>query len=631
MRRGHSPKTAALFLAVALAGPAAAERESYSYVSHAGNDVALLSGASDEETARINMPVLAGDRVVTGATSRAEVVLASGNIVRIDGKSEVRFDRMSRTYESDDDRDLLFVLRGTVAIDVRDAAFGEQAFRLDTEDATVVVEGRGQLRVDVGRRGSEIYVMAGEASVTGRGGAVTLRAGESAALSGSEAFEAESFDPPRDRFARFVEERRGRRPHGDIETYVGSDLQYEAATSGLEENGNWVYVSEYERWCWRPNVAADWRPYSYGYWRWTPCGLTWVSYEPWGWLPYHFGSWCWDSVAGWCWIPDSFYSPAWVYWNYTPSWTGWCPTGYYRPGRRHPVNKIVHGTGGRGLQIPNFHGRVEVSRVDHRGWNYAPSSRLGGRLDPSREILRGERVPFRPGETGIISTAPLRIEKGSAPASAAVRDAVRKISEAPASGSSLPLNDGLGTILRRDASLTPAAEQELRRSLVPLHARETLRSVSPETLLQPRPGEAAPVQGDDWRTSTLRSRVTGRKEISSTRRPDPVRDSGWRSPASTAPRDIPPKTAGPPASDTGWRAPRPGPRSHAADPSARRTPGNDWREAPRRETVSRPDPAPRHESPGPRQAAPAPHVSAPAPPPAPHVAPAPRGDAPKQR
>ncbi len=631
MRRGHTSRTAVLFLAAALAGPAAAQRESYSYVSYAGNDVALLSSASDEETARINTPVLGGDRVATGAGSRAEVVLASGNIVRIDGKSEVRFDRMSRTYESDDDRDLLYVLRGSVAVDVRDAAFGEQALRLDTEDATVVVEGRGQLRVDVGRRGSEIYVLAGEAHVTGRGSVVVLNAGESAAVSGSEAFEADTFDPPRDKFARFVEERRGRRPRGDIETYVGSDLQYEAATGGLEDNGNWVYVSGYQRWCWRPTVAPDWRPYSLGTWRWTPCGLTWVSYEPWGWLPYHYGDWCWDSLAGWVWIPGSFYSPAWVYWDYTPSWTGWCPMGYYHHPRRHPVNKMVYEADGSGQRIPNFRGRVEISQVDQRGWNYASSTRLGGRLDPSRDIVRGERLPFRPGETGIISTAPLRIEKGSGPASAAVREAVRKISESPVSGSSLPVNDGLTAILRREASLTPAAEQELRRSLVPLRARETLRSVSPETLLQPRAGEAAPAQADDWRTSTSRSGATGRTGISSTRRPDPVRDNGWRSPASTAPRDIAPRTAGPPGSDTGWRAPRPESRSHAVAPSTRRTSENDWRDTPRRDRVSRSEPAPRHESPTPRQAASAPHVSASAPPPALHVAPAPRGDAPKQR
>ncbi len=626
MRRGQAAGTAVLFLAAALAGPAAAERESYSYVSYAGNDVSLLSSASDEEIARINTPVLGGDRMVTGAASRAEVVLASGNIIRIDGRTEIRFDRMSRTYESDDDRDLLYLLRGSVAVDVREAAFGEEAFRLDTDDATVVMEGSGQLRIDAGPRGSVITVVAGEAEVTGRGGSATLQAGESAAVSGSEPFEAERFDPPRDRFARFVEERRDRGTRGGADTYVGSDLQYEASASDLEENGNWVYVSGYQRWCWRPTVAADWRPYSSGTWRWTPCGLTWVSYEPWGWLPYHYGDWSWDSLAGWVWIPGSLYAPAWVYWSYTPSWTGWCPMGYYQHPRHHRVNKTVYGADGSGSRIPYFRGRVDISKVDQRGWNYAPSTRLGSRLDPSHDIVRGERLSFRPGETGIISTAPLRIEKGSGPASAAVRDAVGKISGSPVSRSHLPVNEGLTAILRRDASLTPAAEQELRRSLVRLSARETFRPVSPESLLQATVTERPAVWTDDWRTSTPRSRAGGHTAISSTRRPDPVRDNGWRSPASTAPRDIAPKTAGPPGSDTGWRAPHPQSRRESVAPSTPRTPGSDWRDAPRRDL-----PSPRYEAP--RQAPaspPAPRLSAPAPQAAPQVAPAPRGDAPRQ-
>ncbi|MFI5181110.1 MAG: DUF6600 domain-containing protein [Thermoanaerobaculia bacterium] len=638
MRRGKAPETAVLFLAVALVGPAAAQRESYSYVSYSGSDVSLISTASDEETARINTPVLGGDRIVTGPGSRAEVVLASGNIVRIDAKTELRFDRMAHTYESDDDRDLLYLLRGTIAVEVRDAASGDLAFRLDTEDTTVVMEGRGHVRVDAGRRGTEIWVLSGEAEVAGRGGSVVLQAGESAAVRGSEPVEAETFDPPRDKFARFIDDRSNHRPRTEIETYVGSDLQYEATAGDLEDNGNWVYVSDYQRWCWRPTVTADWRPYGNGTWRWTPCGLTWVSYEPWGWLPYHFGSWCWDSLAGWVWIPDSYYSPAWVYWDYSPNWTGWCPMGYYRRPRHNPVNKIVYGPDRRGSQVPNFHGRVEISQVDPRGWNYAPVSRLGGRLDPSHDILRGERVPFRPGEIGVVSTTPLKIERGQGPASAAVRDAVQKISEAPVSKGSLPVNNGLTSLLRRDPTLTPAAEQELRRSFVPIRDPRILRAVSPETLLQTRVTEVAPAGGEDWRTTPSRQRVSGTTRVSSTQTPDPVRENGWRSPASTAPRDIAPKTSAPAGSDTGWRAPRPPSSSRAVTPSARRTSEGDWRDAPRRAAPA-PAPAPRYETsrpapapaPAPHVSAPAPHFSAPAPAPAPHVAPAPRAESPKQR
>ncbi len=656
MRRGRLPRTAILFLALALSGRATAQRESYSYISYAGSDVSLLSTASDEETARINTPVLGGDRVVTGPGSRAEIVLASGNIVRIDAKTEIRFDRMAHTYESNDERDLLYLVRGTVAVEVRDAASGDLAFRLDTDDSTVVMEGRGQLRVDAGRRGTEVWVGSGEAQVVGRGGSAVLGAGQSAAIRGTDPFEAETLDAPRDKFARFVDERSGRQSRPETQTYVGADYEYEAAVSGLEDNGLWVWASDQQRWCWRPTVTADWRPYWNGYWRWTPCGLTWVSYEPWGWLPYHYGSWYWDSLAGWVWAPDIWYSPAWVYWNYTPFWTGWCPTGYYGGKQHRRLDRKDFGPERRGMQVPNLNGRVEVSQIDQRGWNYASSARVGGRLDPARDVLRGDRVPFRTGEIGVISTAPLRIETGQAPASAAVRSAVQKISEAPVPKGSLPANEGLTAILRRDAILSPAGEQELRRSLVPLRARESLHSVPPETLLEPRLREADPARGEDWRTTLSRERVPAASKISATERQVPARDDGWRSPASSTPPDIAPRTAGPRGGDTGWRAPRPESRVRAAPPSARRTSEGDWRDATRRsasprfETSSpgRGTPASKNEayrpaspppsaqrysapSPAPRvsNAPPAPRASAPAP--APRAAPAPQAAPPKMR
>ncbi|HUM03732.1 MAG TPA: FecR family protein [Thermoanaerobaculia bacterium] len=620
LRRGHYLTPAALIIGAVLSLPAAGQRESYSYVSYAGADVALLSSASDEETARINTPVLSGDRLVTGAGSRAEVVLASGNLVRADLKTELRFDRMVRTYESDDDRDLLFLLRGAVAAEIRSAESGERAFRLDTDDATVVVEGRGHVRVDAGRRGTEVYVLSGEAAVVGRGGQEVLRAGQYAFVLGSNEIDVQNLDPPRDRFTRFVDERSDRRPQGGAATWVASDYEYESSLAGFDDNGSWVYASSSDRWCWRPAVSPDWRPYTYGTWRWTPCGLTWVSYEPWGWLPYHYGSWFWESAYGWVWMPGSAYAPAWVYWSYSPSYVGWCPIGYYG-------NHWDRSTGSP--RFPHFRGLADLTRIDPRGWNYAPATRLGGRLDPSRDIVRGEHVPLRPGETGIISTSPLRIEKGAAPASAAVREAVRKISQSPASRNPLPVNEGLTALLRRDANLTPAAEQELRRSLAPLRARESLRPVSPDALLRPRGGEAASVRGDDWRTTGARSRATSRTEVSSTRKPDPVRENGWRSPASTAPRDLSPRpTEVPGQNDTGWRAPRAADGLRARETPVRRGADGDWREAPARAPLSRSAPAP-----APHAAAPAParreSDPGPAPAPAPHAPAAPRNDSPR--
>ena len=108
---------------------------------------------------------------------------------------------------------------------------------------------------------------------------------------------------------------------------VPADVRY--YSDDLDDNGSWVDVDDVGR-VWRPRVANDdWRPYSRGRWGAYSSGLTWVSDEPWGYLTYHYGRWGWGASFGWYWIPGSYYSPAWVAWNWSDGYAGWAPMGYY--------------------------------------------------------------------------------------------------------------------------------------------------------------------------------------------------------------------------------------------------------------------------------------------------------------
>jgi hypothetical protein len=87
-----------LGLALLVAGaPALAQRQGYTYLSYVGSDVALVSSGEDDTSARQNTPVVAGDRLVTGTTSRSEAVFADGAILRVDARTTVRFDSLART------------------------------------------------------------------------------------------------------------------------------------------------------------------------------------------------------------------------------------------------------------------------------------------------------------------------------------------------------------------------------------------------------------------------------------------------------------------------------------------------------------------------------------------------------
>jgi hypothetical protein len=90
----------------------------------------------------------------------------------------------------------------------------------------------------------------------------------------------------------------------------------------LAPNGEWVEDPSYGR-VWHPSVAADWRPYTDGYWAWTPYGWTWISSEPWGWT-FHYGHWA-LAGPGWVWIPGTVWGPAYVDWVWGEGYIGWAP------------------------------------------------------------------------------------------------------------------------------------------------------------------------------------------------------------------------------------------------------------------------------------------------------------------
>lgn len=535
----------ALFLVVA-AQAALAQREGYAYLSWVGPEVSLVSLAEDDSSGRPNTPILAGDRLVTSPSSRAEAILADGNVLRVDVQTSLRFDRLARTYESDDDRTSVFLERGAIALEQRLATTREQATRIDTDDVTVLFPDRGLLRVESGRRGTEVYVVSGRAEVYARSGRATLRAGQYAFAAGDADPEVDWMDAPRDGFARFLAERRDLADGRTGGAYVSDDYAYDYAAGDFDRYGSWVYVGSTGGYCWRPSVRIGWRPYVEGYWRWTPAGLTWVSYEPWGWMPYHYGTWIWDAGFGWCWSPGISYSPAWVYWTYTPSWVGWCPMGYYggyyggswdHDGGNGPYG-ARSGRKGSGSErwthaYPHLRGRVDVTRIDPRGWSYTSTSRIGNRLDARRDVLSHDRVGFAPGDRGLVATTPLRIDRGRGPVTTTVQEAVRRVSvtsgtEARGGG----LSD-LTPVLRRDATLATGMRDELRRSFVTPGRDPGYRPLPAEQVVSPRR------EGVAAGTAQVPTRGGDRPPSASTSQPTRSSDAGLpsRGPASGAPRD----------------------------------------------------------------------------------------------
>jgi len=303
---------------------------SYGYFRVVEGGASVYQGSGERAAAEVNQPLLAGDRVVVPRGSRVEIVLPDHNLLRLDGGSEVALDRLAGSADSRDGETRIHLLQGDLQLVVDADALGDRLPRIDTENASVYVDAAGSYRVSANASDwTALVVRRGAADVATARGAVIVRAGEEAFAQGGgdavAAVRAAGAWDPLERWGRALSEQAAAVPQ------VDQDLQYSA--SPLAQYGSWIEVAGASYW--QPRVDNGWRPFWHGRWVSTPSGLTWVAYEPWGWVPYHYGTWDYLPAYGWVWAPGYVYSPAWVYWYWGPSYTGWCPVGYYTRFYRH--------------------------------------------------------------------------------------------------------------------------------------------------------------------------------------------------------------------------------------------------------------------------------------------------------
>jgi hypothetical protein len=332
--------------------------------------VALVEGAvtlereGRAETAPLNMPLLSGDRLRTGADGRVEVLFADGSTLHLDMRSTI-------DVQSDD---LVRLTDGRLRLNILGPA-RTVAYRIDSPAGSARITEPGEYRIalvspstplragDQPETQLEVAVVRGAAEVFTDQGSTPVRAGErayaSADLAPSYAYAYNSANW--DAFDRWSEARRDVRL-GVSSQYLPSDMQ--AYAPELDQDGDWRYTQSYG-YAWYPRVAADWRPYYNGRWASYPrYGWTWIGAERFAWPTHHYGRWG-VSAGVWFWIPSSRWAPAYVSWGYAPGYVSWCPLGF----DNRPVIAIDLYRVGRNYYSP------------WRAWTSVASSHFGARGD----------------------------------------------------------------------------------------------------------------------------------------------------------------------------------------------------------------------------------------------------------
>ncbi len=277
----------------------------------------------DWEKATLNLPVVEGDEITTGADARLEIQFDNNQHLRLAENSYLKITNLK------DGGIAVSLSVGTMIARItrydKDRAF----FEIDAPKTTIAVQKAGVYRIDAGQQSdTDIRVSVtenGEARVYSDNAGFTLKNGRSARvfIDGANAGEWEAADSSRyadafdawslDRDARIAM----RLKDAFYDKYYDNDIY---GADDLNGYGDWVNTASYG-YVWRPyrnsiNHYADWSPYRYGHWRWIPpFGWTWVNDEPWGWATYHHGRWFHDD-GYWYWSPYGYY-------RYSRSW--WFP------------------------------------------------------------------------------------------------------------------------------------------------------------------------------------------------------------------------------------------------------------------------------------------------------------------
>jgi len=336
-RLGKALAIGAVLVATCLVVPASAESKARIVRLSDVQGTVQIDRAAGEgfEKAFLNLPVIEGSRLKTGADGRAEVEFEDGSALRIVPNSEIEFTRLSLG----DDGEKLNTVQlntGVAYVNVR-YKNGEQ-FTLNFGHESVTVAEAAHFRVDLTPNAdATLAVFKGKVRGNGPSGQFEVAEKHSATfdLANNDSFAlAKNYEQdPYDSWDRQQTEY-----HDQYATNKTYDMSspYGYGVSDLNYYGNYINVPGYG-WGWQPFLSGvGWSPFQDGAWAWYPgFGYMWVSGYPWGWMPYRYGNWIYDPGFGWFWAPG--------YWN---TWT--------------PIPPVVHPPVRTPIPTPPVRGRQLV-------------------------------------------------------------------------------------------------------------------------------------------------------------------------------------------------------------------------------------------------------------------------------
>jgi len=295
---------------------------------------AYVQGASSEEREllTINSPIFEGDNVWL-TEGNMGILFTDGTLIWLSSDSHIEISQFPYPYSEKPVGLKASLWRGMAVLEAKFPVPTESSHIIITPSATVRTARKSLAIIEVENVDrTRLTVLDGSAIISSGGYSNTVWTNQmSYAQYGSEPSAPVSVGKVSYPEIIAFRERMTNKPTRTPKSWEYLDPELQAYATDLDYYGYWEDVPGYGH-VWLPSPAFvyyGWNPYFYGYWRYTPWGCTWISYDPWGWVPFHYGNWTYIIGVGWGWIPDVWFSPAWVAWYWWDGWIGWCPWGYY--------------------------------------------------------------------------------------------------------------------------------------------------------------------------------------------------------------------------------------------------------------------------------------------------------------
>src|ERR1039457_6358787 len=279
-----------------------------------------LQAADDWQPGRRNLPLRELSWLRTEGSSRVEVELDDGSVLRLGPDSLAELSDYTRL--STGQRITLISLDHGLAY-FTGAAEGKDALIMAVPGAQVTIRQGARLRLEARDPWSLIAAADGVARFSSPTAEFDLNAGQMVKLDpGHPARFFLNREIPPLATDRWCDERdqvllsTTSAAHAPLLRYGLADL---------DAYGVWIQSGDFGA-VWKPKAPAGWAPFRNGKWLWYDgLGYTWISDDPWGWLPYHYGRWMQQEGTGWVWAPgeSAVFKPGEVYWLKSAKLVGW--------------------------------------------------------------------------------------------------------------------------------------------------------------------------------------------------------------------------------------------------------------------------------------------------------------------